>query len=108
MSNERGSTTERGGFRGRHMIYALLGGAAAGAIAALVTAPESGAALRYRLRSSASQRFGEVRELPDALEAAYDAARGAFTEALRESAAAEAKLTAGKRDHEPSHRHAKS
>ena len=85
MSHEMESKVAREGFRGRHVVYALVGGALAGAIAAYLTAPTSGAELRARLLSTGERGRDKARHLPSAIKAATLAAQEAFVAALEES-----------------------
>jgi gas vesicle protein len=66
-----------------HLFLAMLGGAAAGAAAAYLTAPRSGLETRLRIRATADETRGTVERVPHALRKATEAARDAFDEALR-------------------------
>jgi gas vesicle protein len=107
MSNERDSKVVYEGYRGRHVFYAFLGGAAVGAITALLTAPASGAETRARLRAAGEKGREKARHLPEAIKAATIAAEEAFVAAL-ESAQPEKRLEVAPRHREPSHRHSVS
>ncbi len=104
MSNERASKIVHEGYRGRHVLYAFLGGAAAGAITALLTAPASGAETRARLRATGKKGRESVRHLPEAIRAATVAAEEAFVAALEE-AQPEKRIESVHKHREPSHRH---
>jgi gas vesicle protein len=69
-----------------HLFLALLGGAAAGAAAAYLTAPRSGADSRRRLQAAADDARVTVGRVPAALRKATEAARDAFDEALHDDA----------------------
>ena len=66
-----------------HLVLAVLGGAAAGAVAAYLTAPRSGVESRRRLQAVADDTRATVHRVPKALRKATEAARDAFDEALR-------------------------
>lgn len=68
-----------------HLLLAFLGGAAAGATVAYLTAPRSGAEVRQGIADSVSKRHHEIARLPPALQAAYTAALAAAREAYAES-----------------------
>lgn len=76
---------EHRGFGLGHVLLALLGGAAAGAAVALLTAPRSGAESRRRIRELADDTQDSVTRLPAAVRKASIAAREAFNQALDES-----------------------
>jgi gas vesicle protein len=61
----------------------MLGGAAAGAVAAYLTAPRSGVESRRRLQAVADDTRETVQRVPDALRKATEAARDAFNDTLR-------------------------
>lgn len=82
MRDER---VEYRGFHFGHMLLALLGGAAAGAAAAYLTAPRAGAVTRKRLLCMADDAGDSVTRVPEAIQKATEAARNAFMEALKES-----------------------
>jgi gas vesicle protein len=69
-----------------HLFLALLGGAAAGAAAAYLTAPRTGAESRRRLQAAADDARVTVSRVPEALRKATEAARDAFEEALHDGA----------------------
>jgi gas vesicle protein len=71
-----------------HLFIALLGGAAAGAAVAYLTAPRSGAESRERIQALAEDTRDTVGRVPEALRKATQAAREAFNEALKEDARA--------------------
>jgi gas vesicle protein len=83
--HDRKTTTEREGYRARDLVWAFLGGAAAGVVAALLTAPRSGPELRARIRDRVRDERDRVSHLPEALRAATDAAAEAFRAALATS-----------------------
>jgi gas vesicle protein len=66
-----------------HFFLAVLGGAAAGAVTAYLTAPRSGADSRRRLQAVADDTRETVQRVPDALRKATEAARDAFNDTLR-------------------------
>ena len=73
------------GFSSGHLLLAFLGGAAAGATIAYLTAPRSGAETRQKIAESLAAKREEIARLPPALRAAYDAATAAAREAYAES-----------------------
>jgi gas vesicle protein len=73
------------GFSGGQMLMALLGGAAAGAAVALLTAPQSGAKTRAQIRERALAVGETTANFPKALQGAVGAARDAFNESLAKS-----------------------
>lgn len=75
---------ERIGFSGTDMVLAVLGGAAVGAAVALLTAPRSGRETRARINEYANTGREKAKQFPDAVKAAGNAARTAFTDAMRE------------------------
>lgn len=77
-SNENGN---RIGFG--HLFLAMVGGAAAGAAAAYLTAPRAGIETRRRIQAVADDARGTVDRVPLALRKATEAARDAFNETLR-------------------------
>lgn len=107
MSNEQESKIVYEGYRGRHVLYAFLGGAAAGAITALLTAPASGVETRARLRATGQNGREKTRHLPEAIKAATVAAEAAFVAALEE-AQPNNRLEAANKHREPAHRHSAS
>ncbi len=66
------------GFGGMHLMVAFVGGAAVGAVVALLTAPRTGAETRARIK--------DLGKVPHALREAGDAAKSAFSDALVEQA----------------------
>ncbi len=80
---------DNGGYSGTQVLLAFLGGAAAGAIVALLTAPHSGAETRALLRDAALSGRNKAARMPKALRGAVGAAREAFNDALGEGANAE-------------------
>ena len=68
-----------------NFLIAVLTGAAAGAAAAYLTAPRSGAESRRRLQAMAEDTRETAHRVPEALRKATEAARQAFNEALREA-----------------------
>ena len=76
---------EDSGFSGTQLFFAFLGGAAAGAVVALLTAPQSGADTRAQLREVAANSRERARRVPEALKNAAGAASDAFTHALEVS-----------------------
>lgn len=85
MANENAQ-----GFGSGHMLLAFFGGAAVGAVTAILMAPASGAETRSRLSSGARRRKDELASVPPALKSAYtsaaEAARDAFVETYRATA----------------------
>jgi gas vesicle protein len=67
------------------LLFAFLGGAAAGAVTAYLTAPRSGAESRGRLQAIADDTRDTANRVPLALRKATEAAREAFNAALKES-----------------------
>jgi gas vesicle protein len=76
------TSTPRPGFNFGQLLLALIGGAAAGAAAAYLTAPRPGDETRRRLQAAADDTRDTVARVPLALRKATEAARDAFTEAL--------------------------
>lgn len=76
---------DRSGFSGGQVFLGFLVGAAAGAAAAILSAPGSGHATRDRIKELAEGSRERVQRVPEALAAATEAAREAFTEAMGES-----------------------
>lgn len=70
-----------------HLVAAFLGGAAAGAAIALLTAPRSGRENREQIRGFVKERSDEVARLPKAVKAASGAAKEAFAQSLAEQEA---------------------
>jgi len=79
-------------YSGAHLMLAFLAGAVGGACAALLTAPQSGAATRESLRGLAHDTRDRMGRMPGAVQQAYRrasvAAREAFMEALEHEAPA--------------------
>lgn len=73
---------ENNGFTGGQIALAFAGGAAAGAIIALLTAPQSGAKTRADIRDRALASTESMTRLPRAVQGAVGAASDAFTESL--------------------------
>ncbi|MFH2008217.1 MAG: YtxH domain-containing protein [bacterium] len=73
------------GYSGGHLLLAFLGGAAAGAAIALLTAPRSGAETRQMIAGSIAAKRDEIARLPPALRAAYEAATAAARDAYKQS-----------------------
>jgi len=69
-----------------HFLWALLGGAAAGATVVYLTTPRSGADSRQRLLDVTDTARDTANRFPIALRRATEAARDAFNETLREGA----------------------
>jgi gas vesicle protein len=67
------------------LFFAFLGGAAAGAVTAYLTAPRSGAESRRRLQAMADDTRDTANRVPVALRKASEAAVDAFNAALKES-----------------------
>jgi len=84
MKNERDTIIEYRGFAFRHLLAAMVAGAAAGAAAAYLTAPASGADNLRRIRGAVDGTRDSVARVPVALKKATEAARDAFTKALAE------------------------
>jgi gas vesicle protein len=80
-------------YGGAHLLIAFLAGAAAGAVAAYLTAPRSGRETRENLKEWAGDVRGKAARVPHAVREAYskasEAAKSAFVEALRESGSEE-------------------
>ena len=79
---------ENPGFSGGQVLMAFLGGAAAGAVVALLTAPQSGAQTRSQIRQRALATRDTAANFPKALQGAVEAAREAFNESLVKSSEA--------------------
>jgi gas vesicle protein len=75
---------ERQGYGAAHLLLAFLGGAAAGAAVALLTAPKSGRETRERVGNLVRSGKDKTMQLPDAVKAATSAAREAFSESINE------------------------
>jgi len=80
MSSQQTEQGRHSGFS--RLLIALLGGAAAGAAVAYLTAPRSGIESRRRLLAVADDTRATVHRVPGALRKATEAARDAFDEAL--------------------------
>lgn len=70
---------EHTGFTGGQILLAFLGGAAAGAAVALLTAPKRGAEVRKEIASTVRDGTERAKLLPEAMKNAADAAKGAFS-----------------------------
>ena len=81
MNND--NAPRRSGFS--QIFFAFLGGAAAGAVAAYLTAPRSGAESRRRLQAVADDTRDTANRVPLALRKATEAARDAFNAALQDN-----------------------
>jgi gas vesicle protein len=79
--SSREETRSQPGFG--QLFFAMLGGAAVGAVAVYLTAPRSGVDSRRRLQAVADDTRDTVQRVPVALRKATEAAREAFNEALR-------------------------
>ena len=77
------------GYSGTQVLLAFLGGAAAGAVVALLTAPQTGAETRAQLRGVANKSRERASRIPIALKGAVGAAREAFNDSIAESLEAE-------------------
>lgn len=73
------------GFGFGHVLVAALTGAAAGAAAAYLTAPPSGADNLRRVREAVDETRESVARVPLALRKATEAAREAFSKALEQN-----------------------
>lgn len=73
---------ENYGFTGGQIALAFAGGAAAGAVIALLTAPQSGAKTRADLRDRALASTDSLARLPRAVQGAVGAATDAFSDTL--------------------------
>ena len=80
-------SSESGGFRGSHVLAALVVGALAGAVVAYLTAPQSGRRTREQIKEAARQAGRRFRDAPDRARGVWreaaDAAREAFENSLR-------------------------
>jgi len=80
--------TEGGGYRRTHLLTAFIVGAAAGAVIAYLTAPESGRRNRERVKDAARTAGRAARETPgrlrDSWSRAVEAARSVLEDALDE------------------------
>jgi len=77
---DRDDIAPRPGFS--QIFFAFVGGAAAGAVAAYLTAPRSGADSRRKLQAIADDTRETANRVPLALRKATEAARDAFNQAL--------------------------
>jgi len=79
---------EREGYSGLGIFVAFLGGALAGATAALLLAPSTGEETRGKIKSLAANSKDKVARVPKALKSAYEqaseVAKDAFSEAYQE------------------------
>ena len=75
----------RDNYNGSTILLAFLAGAAAGAVAAFLTAPKSGRETREDLKNWGVQLSGKARRVPPAVRHAYDRASSAAVEAFKES-----------------------
>ena len=82
MGRDEGRATlvQRDGFGGGQLALALLGGAVAGVLGALLLAPWSGAETRQKLRELADRTKGRIAHLPKAFTDAGLAAKEAFVD----------------------------
>ncbi len=75
-------------YSGAHMALAFLAGAAAGAVAAVLSAPQSGRETREQVRKWAQDVGDKATHVPGAVRQAssraFEAARGAFRESLEQ------------------------
>jgi gas vesicle protein len=85
---DRDTHIEYRGFGLRHVLAAMLAGAAAGAAAAYLTAPGSGEDARRRFRGAVDVTRESAARVPLAIRKATVAAREAFTKALDSEARA--------------------
>ncbi len=76
---------KRQGYSGGSLILAFLGGAVAGAAAALLTTPKSGRETRELLTDAAQRNAERTKHLPEAVKVASTAAREAFSEVMHEA-----------------------
>ncbi len=76
---------DNNGFSGTQMIFAVLGGAVAGAAVAMLTTPKSGAEARAQIGEAVANGRQKARHLPGAVKVASVAARDAFTGAMAEA-----------------------
>ena len=82
MTRDEDSATlvQRDGFGGGQLALALLGGAVAGVLGALLLAPRSGAETREKLRELAERAKTRMAHLPKAITDAGLAAKEAFVD----------------------------
>ena len=76
--------SERNGFGAGQLFLAFLGGAAAGAAVAFLTAPKSGRDTRAQLGDYLHTGREKTLQIPQAVKAASAAVRDAFTETMSE------------------------
>jgi gas vesicle protein len=81
---QRDEENGRSGFSGGQVFLGFLAGAAAGAVAAFLSAPRSGEQTRDRIRQLADDGRERAHRLPEALVNASEAAKEAFTKSLAE------------------------
>jgi len=78
---------ESRGYRGGHVLAALVVGALAGAILAYLTAPQSGRKTREQIKEAARRAGRRFQDAPDRARGAWqdaaDAAREAFENVMR-------------------------
>ncbi len=74
--------SDKSGFNGGQILFAFLGGAAAGAVVALLTAKQSGAKTRAEIRHRARVSYNDAARLPKSMRGALGAARDAFNESI--------------------------
>lgn len=77
--------SERKAYNGSHLLVAFIGGAAAGAAVAYLTAPKSGREVRAQIGDYAKVGADKSKALPGAVKAAGSAAREAFGETIGEA-----------------------
>lgn len=71
-----------GNYGATQLFAAFLGGAAAGAIVGLLTAPRAGKESREKIKEYVTDRTDEAAHIPQAVKAASGAARNAFVKAM--------------------------
>jgi gas vesicle protein len=76
---------ETSGFSGGQIMLAFVGGAMAGAVVALLTAPQSGAQTRADIKRRAVSTYDDAARMPRALQGAVVAAKDAFNDHLSAS-----------------------
>jgi gas vesicle protein len=76
---------ERSGYGALHLLTAFLGGAVAGAAAALLLAPQSGRETRAQIAGKLDQGRDFTKRIPDAVKGAGGAAKEAFTKAMEQT-----------------------
>ena len=74
---------EKCGYTGGQVFLAFLGGAAAGAAVALLTAPRSGSETRQLLGNAVGKGKGAAKRIPEASRLAAEAANEAFAEGMK-------------------------